>query len=114
MSIVRMLGIGADVCNSARAMMYALGCIQALKCNTNRCPTGITTSNPALIKGLVVEDKADRVANFHERTVHAACEIIGAMGHASPHQVLPTEIMYRASNEQVRVDGFGYFQRIFS
>lgn len=40
MSIVRMLGIGADVCNAARAMMYALGCIQALKCNTNRCPTG--------------------------------------------------------------------------
>lgn len=48
---------------------------------------GITMSNPALIKGLVVEDKADRVANFHYRTVHAACEIIGAMGCATPQQV---------------------------
>lgn len=42
-SIVRNLALGADLCNAARAMMFALGCIQALKCNTNKCPTGITT-----------------------------------------------------------------------
>lgn len=42
-SVVKTLAIGADVCNSARAFMFALGCIQALKCNTNKCPTGVAT-----------------------------------------------------------------------
>jgi glutamate synthase domain-containing protein 2 len=58
MSLVRNLALGADLCNAARAMMFALGCIQALKCNTNHCPTGIATNNPRLMAGLVPEDKA--------------------------------------------------------
>ena len=47
-SIVRNLALGADVCNSARGMMFALGCVQALKCNTNKCPTGVTSQDPGL------------------------------------------------------------------
>ena len=43
-------GVASDVCNAARAMMFALGCIQALKCNTNDCPTGITTQNKKLMQ----------------------------------------------------------------
>ena len=53
-SVVRTLALGADVCNAARAMMFALGCIQSLKCNTNTCPTGIATQDKNLMKGLVV------------------------------------------------------------
>jgi glutamate synthase domain-containing protein 2 len=60
-SVVRNLSLGADVCNSARAMLFALGCVQALKCNTNRCPTGITTQDPELMKGLDVNSKKVRV-----------------------------------------------------
>ena len=55
---------GADFINSARGFMFALGCIQALRCHTNTCPTGITTHNRRLQRGLVVEEKYVRVANY--------------------------------------------------
>ena len=75
---VRTLALGADATNCARGMMFALGCIQALKCNTNKCPTGIATQDAALSSSLHVPTKEVRVANFHRATVHAAREIIGA------------------------------------
>ncbi|MDC7999967.1 FMN-binding glutamate synthase family protein [Aequorivita todarodis] len=78
--IFKALCIGADVCNSARGMMVALGCIQALKCDTNKCPTGVTTNNPALMRGLVVEDKWKRVRNYHGRTVNEFLELFAAAG----------------------------------
>ena len=55
---------GADFINSARGFMFSLGCIQALRCHQNTCPTGITTHNPRLQRGLVVEEKYQRVANY--------------------------------------------------
>jgi len=55
---------GADFINSARGFMFALGCIQALQCNKNTCPTGITTHKKKLQRGLDPTDKAVRVANF--------------------------------------------------
>merc|ERR550537_1715372 len=79
-SLVKTLAAGADLTNSARAMMFALGCIQALKCNTNKCPTGITSQDPRLINGLVVEDKVERVFNYHYNTIQTVAEIIGAAG----------------------------------
>ncbi len=66
---------GADVVNSARGFMFALGCIQALKCNRNTCPTGITTHNPRLQRGLDPADKAVRVKNYVEK-VHKGVGII--------------------------------------
>lgn len=78
--IIKNIALGADTCNSARGMMFALGCIQALKCDTNECPTGVTTHDPALTRGLVVSDKAQRVANFQHETVHAALELLAGMG----------------------------------
>lgn len=60
------LCIGADFINSARGFMFALGCIQALQCNKNTCPTGITTHDKHLQRGLVVADKAERVKNYSE------------------------------------------------
>ncbi|MEA3219205.1 FMN-binding glutamate synthase family protein [Immundisolibacter sp.] len=58
------LAVGADFVNSARGFMFALGCIQAMRCNKNTCPTGVTTHDPHLQRGLVPEDKAERVAHF--------------------------------------------------
>jgi glutamate synthase domain-containing protein 2 len=58
------LCVGADFINTARGMMFALGCIQAMRCHTNTCPTGVTTHNKRLQRGLVVEEKYQRVANY--------------------------------------------------
>ena len=58
------LAVGADFVNSARGFMFALGCIQAMQCNKNTCPTGVTTHDPHLQRGLVPQDKAERVAHF--------------------------------------------------
>jgi glutamate synthase domain-containing protein 2 len=78
--MIKVFALGADICNSARGMMFALGCIQALKCDTDECPTGITTHDPALTRGLLVSVKAQRVANFQHETVLAALELLAAMG----------------------------------
>jgi glutamate synthase domain-containing protein 2 len=80
-SLVRTLALGADLTNAARAFMLSLGCIQALKCNTNKCPTGIATQNKELQYGLDPTDKSYRVYNFHRKTMDAAAEIIGTIGH---------------------------------
>ena len=80
-SILKYIALGADCCNSARGFMFSLGCIQALRCNTNDCPTGVATQKAALAKGLVVTDKAERVYNFHKNTIHAVKELLGASGH---------------------------------
>ncbi len=100
--IVRAIALGADACNSARAMMMALGCIQALVCNTNQCPTGVATQNPALSKGLVVEDKAKRVFNYHEDTVKTFVELMGAAGLDSPAQLTRSHIYRRVFMNEVR------------
>ena len=82
-SILKLRALGADLCNSARGFMFSVGCIQALRCNTNKCPTGVATKDPKLVKGLVVEDKYKRVANFHLNTLRAVMELIAATGAES-------------------------------
>lgn len=100
--MLRALAIGADLCASARGMMFALGCIQSLRCNTNRCPTGITTQDPRLIYGLDVTDKRARVARYHQGTVHSFLELLGAMGLGSPDQLAPYHIFRRVDDLRVR------------
>jgi len=78
--IARALALGADACYSARAMMIALGCIQALECNTNICPTGVATQDKELSAGLIVSDKKVRVANYQKETIKAFIELIAAAG----------------------------------
>jgi glutamate synthase domain-containing protein 2 len=58
------LSVGADFVNTARGFMFSLGCIQALRCHQNTCPTGVTTHNKRLQRALVVEEKYLRVANY--------------------------------------------------
>lgn len=85
--LVKNIALGADLCNSARGMMFALGCIQALECNSNTCPTGVATQDASLMKGLVVEDKTVRVFNFHRLTVASAVELLGAAGLHHTHEL---------------------------
>lgn len=95
--IVKNIALGADLCNSARGMMFALGCIQALECNKNTCPTGVATQDPSLTKGLVVEDKKVRVKNFHNLTVASAVELLGAAGLREPSELSRAYINRRVS-----------------
>lgn len=99
--MVRALALGADVCASARGMMLALGCIQSLRCNTNHCPTGVTTHNPALMYGLEVNDKAERVARFHHETVKGFLELLGTMGLKDAGDLRPHHIFRRIDDLRV-------------
>ena len=78
---------GADFCMSARAMMMAVGCIQAQACHTNKCPVGVTTQDPRLYRALDVADKGERVARYHRLTVQEAGQIISTMGCEHPEEL---------------------------
>ncbi|WP_372922383.1 FMN-binding glutamate synthase family protein [Roseovarius sp.] len=75
---------GADFVTSARGFMFSLGCIQALKCNRNTCPTGITTHDPHLQRGLVAEDKYRKVANYARSVIREVETIAHSVGVAEP------------------------------
>ena len=100
-AIATALALGADWCNSARAFMFSVGCIQAQRCNTNACPVGVTTQNPKLQRGLVVPDKAERVYSYHKNTVHAVAEFVAAMGLEHPSQLAPHHVFKRINSMQV-------------
>ena len=95
--IFRAMALGADACYSARAMMIALGCIQALECNKNSCPTGVATQNKELSQGLVVSDKKARVAQYHKETVEAFVELMAAAGLENPAAITRDHIFRRTS-----------------
>ena len=82
------LCVGADFVVSARGFMFALGCIQALHCNKNTCPTGITTHNPRLQKGLVPDVKAERVANYIKNMVYEIGVISHSCGVREPRELM--------------------------
>lgn len=100
--MIRAIAIGADLCASARGMMFALGCIQSLRCNANTCPTGITTQDPALVYGLDVRDKTARVASYHRNTLRGFMELLGAMGLHRPEELRPEHIFRRVDDLRVR------------
>ncbi len=99
--MARVIALGADLCNSARAMMLATGCIQALQCNVNTCPVGVATQNKSLMKGLVVDDKAVRVANYHEETIHSFLELVAAAGLHHPKDITRKHINRRIGMHKV-------------
>ncbi len=100
--LARAVAMGADACYSARAMMMAVGCIQALECHTNKCPTGVATQDKNLMKGLDVEDKYVRVANFHNKTVHALVEMMAAAGLKTTTELKRKHIFRRISMSVVK------------
>ncbi|MEE9350393.1 MAG: FMN-binding glutamate synthase family protein [Flavobacteriaceae bacterium] len=99
--MARVIALGADACYSARAMMLATGCIQALECNTNTCPVGVATQNKSLMKGLDVEDKGVRVFNYQEETVHSFLELVAAAGLSHPQEITRKHINRRIGMHKV-------------
>lgn len=100
--IAKRIAQGADLCNSARGMMFALGCIQARRCHTNRCPTGIATQDPWRVNGLNVEDKAERVANYHAHTMEHFLKLLAACGVEHADSLTPDKVQRRLSVHEVR------------
>jgi glutamate synthase domain-containing protein 2 len=98
--MARIMAMGADWCNAARGFMFAVGCIQAQHCHTDKCPTGVATQDPLRQRAIVVPDKAERVASFHRETVKALTEIIAAAGLNHPHDLRPTHFMQRAAPDR--------------
>lgn len=98
--IAKKLALGADMCNMARPMMFTLGCIQSRKCHTNDCPTGIATQRKQFLYGLNVDDKAQRVCNFHHLTLKNFREVLGAAGLSHPDHLLPDHIWRRINENE--------------
>ena len=107
--ILKALALGADACYSARGMMFALGCIQALQCDSGRCPVGIATQDAGLYQGLDVTDKRVRVANFHRHTLQATVELMEACGFATMADVTPDKVFRRLA-----LDKMASFQDIYA
>ncbi len=106
--LFRAFALGADACNCARAMMIALGCIQALECNRNTCPTGVATQDEELTAGLVVDDKKVRIANFHKKTVESVVELMAGAGLDST-----TKITRRLISRRVFMNSVKRYDQIF-
>ena len=101
--VARMMALGADWCNSARGFMMALGCLQAQTCHSGHCPTGVATQDPVRQQALVVPDKAQRVAQFHQSTLHALQELVQAAGLQHPQEITAHHIVRRISDTEVRL-----------
>jgi len=99
--------LGADWCNAARAFMFALGCVQSMRCHTDTCPTGVATQDATRQRGLVVEDKAARVARFQRQTLMGLSEMLVAMGLNSPWELKPHHVSERLNS--VRSDSIDQF-----
>jgi glutamate synthase domain-containing protein 2 len=100
--IIKLIALGADIVNAARAFMLSLGCIQARECNQNTCPVGIATQNKHLIRGLNPEEKKVRVFNYHKAVIHEIREVLGAMGLVSTKELTPTSIIYRKNDGSLK------------
>ena len=98
--IAKTIALGADACYSSRGMMFALGCIQALICDSGNCPVGITTQDKSLYKGIDITDKSERVANFHKNTMKALADFIGACGFEKPDELIP-EIFFKRTKQNL-------------
>lgn len=100
--LVKRMVQGADYGNAARAMMFAVGCIQAQRCHTNTCPTGVTTQDPRRARALDVGDKSARVRRLQESTVASALQIMASMGVTDPAQLRPHMLRRRIDPYTVR------------
>ncbi len=100
--MVRIMALGADTVNSARGMMFALGCIQSRHCNTDHCPTGVATQNPKRYQGLDVTDKGERVGNYHHSMIHHLIELLEVAGLESTQDIKPWHVNRRINGVDVK------------
>ncbi|WP_309144218.1 FMN-binding glutamate synthase family protein [Streptomyces sp. BR123] len=100
--LVSRLVQGADYTNAARAMMFAVGCIQAQRCHTNTCPVGVATQDARRARALDVADKALRVRRYQQATLRSALQIMAAMGVDGPAGLRPHMLLQRVDPHTVR------------
>ena len=100
-AMARAMALGADWCNSARAFMLSVGCIQSQRCHTNKCPVGVATQDAKLQRALVVPDKAQRVHQYHRNTVAGLAEMIAAMGLDHTSELRPDHVVKRVNQFEV-------------
>jgi glutamate synthase domain-containing protein 2 len=100
--VLRLLALGADTVNAARAMMFALGCIQSRRCHEDTCPTGVATQVPARYKALDIADKSTRVANYHASIIENLTELVAAAGLSSLDELQARHINRRANGTEIR------------
>lgn len=100
-SLASNLALGADWCNAARAFMFSLGCVMSKRCHTDKCPTGIATQDPGRQRGLVIDDKARRVANFHHNTLKRLAELVAAAGLEHPGEFTPHHLYHRVTPNSI-------------
>lgn len=100
--IVKRVAQGADFAMAARAMMFAVGCIQAQRCHTNHCPVGVTTQDPRRVRGLDVTIKTERAYRYQRATVRSAQQIMAAMGVSHPQELHPNHLRRRIAPAVVR------------
>jgi len=110
--ILKALSMGASACYTARGMMFSLGCIQALICDSGKCPVGVATQNPALYKGLDPRDKSVRVFNFHQSTIKATKEMMEACGFSNVQQIPNSKFFRRIDEQTTRSFEEIYFKKI--
>jgi len=99
--MVTKLALGADMCNSGRGMMFSIGCIQALRCNSNDCPAGVATQDPKLYSLLDVESKGERVASYQKKTIEELAHLLGASGFSSIRELKKEHIKRRIGPGQI-------------
>jgi glutamate synthase domain-containing protein 2 len=95
--MARVMALGADWCNAARAFMFSVGCIQAMRCQTNTCPAGVATQDKRRQRGLVVTDKSERVFNYHRNTLDDLAQVVAACGIDHPNELTPRLLCHRTS-----------------
>ncbi len=100
--VYRLLALGADTVNSARGMMFALGCIQSRSCNTDKCPTGVATQDPRRYKFLDIRDKGQRVANYQSSVIYHLLQLIAAAGLDGPEEIQLKDVNRRISATEVK------------
>ncbi|MFF3883613.1 FMN-binding glutamate synthase family protein [Streptomyces sp. NPDC001914] len=100
--LVKRLLQGADYTNAARAMMFAIGCIQAQRCHTNTCPVGVATQDERRGRAVDVGDKSQRVDRYQRATVKSALQIMAAMGVDDPRGLHPHMLLQRVDPHTVR------------
>ncbi len=97
--LLQKIALGADMCNAARTMLFSIGCIQAVRCHTNTCPSGVATQDRHRMKAVNVDARKHNVANYHRINMESFLDLVGAMGLSSPEELTPDHVYRRVANE---------------
>lgn len=109
--IIKAIALGADACYSARGMMFALGCIQALQCDSGKCPVGIATQDPSLYQAIDPTEKRHRIANFHKNTIHSTVEVMEACGFKDLRAINADKVFRRTAAGKIESFKEIYFKK---